>query len=188
MIPTGEDQMSDLLNLSKKVLLLGDPGVGKTSLIRKFVYNMFDDTYISTLGAKVSSKRVIYDYPSKNVKIELKLMIWDVMGQDNYEIFHKSAFAGSQGALIVCDLTRDETIDNWLTWKTDLFKLTGEIPVIMIGNKNDLSGQIGARIEKLKELSKDLNIPLFFTSAKTGENIVKVFFSLGEDILKNEYD
>ena len=104
----GDHLMAETLQLSKKVLLLGDPSVGKTSLIRKFVHNMFNDKYISTLGTKVSSKRLIFKHPTQDQIFELKLMIWDVMGQKEYAMLHRSAYQGAQGALLVCDITRNE--------------------------------------------------------------------------------
>ncbi|MCK5562290.1 MAG: GTP-binding protein, partial [Thermoplasmata archaeon] len=83
--------MTEMMTLSKKILLLGDPAVGKTSLIRKFVYDIFDDNYISTLGAKVTRKSLYYNHPTQEIKIEMKLMIWDMMGQKEYGLIHQSA-------------------------------------------------------------------------------------------------
>ena len=73
------DWMSDAIQVSKKVVLLGDPAVGKTSMIRKFVHDIFDDKYISTLGTKVSSKQLIFEHPKGNGMVEVKLMIWDIV-------------------------------------------------------------------------------------------------------------
>jgi small GTP-binding protein len=176
--------MPKLLKLQEKVVLIGDPAVGKTSMINKFVYNEFTDKYVSTLGTKVSKMSITYDKLIKGRVIELNLMIWDVMGQSGYSIFHQSAFVGAQGALIVADITRRDTIVNWEQWKYDLFKLTGKIPVIMIGNKNDLANGHSIAFNELEKLAKINKVPVYFTSAKTGENIEKVFKKLGEVILK----
>ena len=85
-----------------KICIVGDPAVGKTSLIRRFVFDKYDDKYISTLGTKISKKDVLYN----DKKIEMTMMIWDVIGQQSFKSIHKSAFKGAKGAFIVCDLTR----------------------------------------------------------------------------------
>ena len=133
--------MEEVLQLTKKIVLLGDPAVGKTSMIRKFVHDIFDDKYISTLGTKVSSKQLIFNHPAKESMVEVKLMIWDIMGQRDYEMFQQSAYMGSQGAIVVCDITRHETLDNLPQWISGLFNVTGEIPIVIIGNKIDITEQ-----------------------------------------------
>jgi len=179
--------MSDILTLSKKVLLLGDPAVGKTSLIRKFVYDMFDDKYISTLGTKISRKRLEYNHPNNFGKIELKLMIWDVMGQKEYEMVHQSAYLGGQGALIICDLTRHQTLENTENWISSLYTVTGEIPIVIIGNKCDLTNQKQIELNDIEQRAKTFNVPIFLASAKTGENVEISFRTLGERIVKADY-
>ena len=174
--------MPELINLSKKVLLLGDPGVGKTSLIRKFVYDMFDDNYISTLGAKVSRKGLLLDHPSKDIKVDLKLMIWDVMGQKEYSMLHQSAYLGAQGALIVCDITRKNTLDSVVSWITELFNVVGEIPIILIGNKNDLSRR-EITSEEGQDLAKKFNFGYIETSALNGNNVLDAFNEIAQNLL-----
>ena len=176
--------MHEVLTLAKKVLLIGDPSVGKTSLIRKYVYDAFDDKYISTLGAKVSSKRMIYNHPSRDLKVELKLLIWDIMGQKEYAMIHKSAYGGAQGAILVCDTTRRITMENMPTWISDLFLVTGEIPLVLIGNKCDLVDKRQVQFEDLSELGKAFNSPVYLGSAKTGENVKALFYTLTEQMSK----
>jgi small GTP-binding protein len=179
--------MSDVLEISKKIVLLGDPAVGKTSLIRKYVHDIFDDKYISTLGTKVSSKVISLNHPVKQQMAELKFMIWDVMGQRDYEMFHQSAYSGSQGALIVCDVTRKETLNSLPEWVNNLFDVTGQIPIILLGNKNDLVDKKQIESTDLSNVASTFNSPLFFTSAKTGENLETAFSKLGQDIINADY-
>jgi small GTP-binding protein len=177
--------MPETQKLQEKIVLLGDPSVGKTSLIKRYVHNEFSDKYVSTLGTKVSKKTIVFDELVPNKIIELNLMIWDVMGQDEYEMFHKSAFVGAQGALIVSDISRRETILNWQKWNTNLCDIAGIIPLLMIGNKNDLANGNNIGHEEMESIAKLNKAPLYFTSAKTGENVEDVFRKLGEAVLKH---
>ena len=93
--------------ISKKVCLLGDFAVGKTSLVRRFVLNIFEDRYLSTIGVKVSRKTVVT--PGPGDLIELTLMLWDLAGSEEFDQVRASYLRGASGAVLVCDLTRPET-------------------------------------------------------------------------------
>ncbi len=134
----GEIYMTDIIQIAKKILLIGDPAVGKTSLVRRFVLDIFDDSYLSTLGTKVTNKTMILSLPEINQKIELKLMIWDVMGQKEYAMIQESAYMGANGAILVGDLSRQDTLGHLGNWVSDLYNITSVIPLVFIGNKADL--------------------------------------------------
>ena len=170
--------------MSKKIVMLGDAGVGKTSMIRKFVYDIFDDKYISTLGMKVTKKDLCIKHPIEDSKVDMTMMIWDLMGQKEYETLHKSTYEGTHGALVVSDITRYETLDNLAEWISDLYNVTGNIPVILIGNKNDLIEQRKFELLELEKIAKTCKGSAFLTSAKTGDNVEKVFSKLSQEILK----
>ncbi|MCP5099231.1 MAG: GTP-binding protein, partial [Chloroflexi bacterium] len=91
--------------VQKKICLLGDFAVGKTSLIRQYVEGKFDDRYLSTIGVKISRKTL------KRDAMTLNLLIWDLAGGDNQNQIQATYLRGAVGALMVCDLTRTETID-----------------------------------------------------------------------------
>ena len=99
-----------------KICLLGDGAVGKTSLIKKYVYDKFEDKYLLTLGTKTTRKKI--ELPLKGGgHVELTLMIWDIMGQKEFERLHATFFQGSKGAIVVTDFTRKSTlegVDNWI--------------------------------------------------------------------------
>ena len=99
-----------MVTLSAKVCLLGDYAVGKTSLVRRFVYNMFDDRYLSTIGVKVSRKVVAL--AREDEVVELTLMLWDLAGSEEFDSVRASYLRGAVAGLIVCDLTQPTSL--WL--------------------------------------------------------------------------
>ena len=176
--------MVNIKELKRKVCLIGDWGVGKTSLIRKFVLDQFDDKYLSTFGSKVYKKRLIYNHDENN-NIDLELMIWDVMGQPQFKNMRIKAYNGSQGVLIVCDVTREETLYHIAYWQSELFSITKEIPFIILINKMDLQANGKITTEDIEEISKQYNAEWLYTSAKTGENVERAFRMLGNKLISS---
>lgn len=175
---------SKLRKLSKKICLIGDGGSGKTTLIRKFVFDMFDDKYIHTIGTKVTKKVVML--PEEN--IELTLMIWDIQGQKN-DLGIKTYMEGAEGALVVSDVTRLETLDHVPDWIVSFFEVAGQVPVVLLGNKSDLVDKMLFGEDELKFLCNKLkkqgyNAQSMLTSAKTGLNVELAFKTLGKEIVK----
>jgi len=166
-----------------KVCLLGDGAVGKTSLIRKFVYNEFDDKYIMTLGAKTSKKVVSLPNPKDRSPVDISLMISDVMGQTDVRSIHDAYLFGTKGAIIVCDFTRRSTLENIKNWMERLRKVCGEVPVALVVNKYDLIFDAQFDFKALQSLAEGYGCPAFVSSAKTGENVEKVFHSLAERLM-----
>ncbi|MFP4050336.1 MAG: Rab family GTPase [Thermoplasmata archaeon] len=115
---------------SLKIVLLGDGAVGKTSLVKRFVEQKFSDEYITTIGTNVKKKEI--------PDLDVKLMIWDMYGQKLKTTLQKSSYKGADGALIVYDITRMKTFESLDNWMEQLFDVTGEIPVVVLGNKYDL--------------------------------------------------
>lgn len=171
------------INIKKKICLIGDSGVGKTSLIRKYVYDLFDDKYIPTIGTKVTEKTVAYQ--KGDTRINLKLMIWDILGQELFTNVRRSAYLGSSGAIAVCDISRAETVDNLKNWVKGFQEVVGEVPIVLIANKIDLIDQVEFDKDTLKIVAGELGAPYYFTSAKTGKNVNEVFVVMGEMLARN---
>ncbi|MBU4071483.1 MAG: GTP-binding protein [Candidatus Thermoplasmatota archaeon] len=165
-----------------KVCLVGDPEVGKSSLVRRFVLDQFDETYMLTIGAKVMKKTVTVQYEGKDVSVSL--LIWDLMGQKNFSIIESVALYNIVGGMVVCDLTRKSTYKSLEYWVEAVRKISPGIPMIVLGNKSDLLGQAQVTGEELGKASDYLTSTWFLTSAKTGENVEGAFKRLAEYCLR----
>lgn len=173
--------MAKIKELKMKMCLLGEPAVGKTSLVRKFVIDKFDDKYITTIGTKTTKKSLIVR--NNDININLTMIIWDVLGQKHFRKVKEVAYEGANGAFIVMDLTRKDTLYSFDNWLFSLYKVAGEIPVIVLANKNDLTHEFGA--DEIKELVSDYGFPFYLTSARTGENVNHAFHRIGKTMVNH---
>jgi len=165
-----------------KVCLVGEHAVGKTSLIRRYVLNEYDDRYIVTLGAKVSKKELTFT-PKGGTPVQMDMTIWDIMGSKGFrELLREAYFHGAQGILAVCDITRYDTLEDLDSWVESVFKTVGEIPVTFAVNKTDLRDQAAFGEEQVKQATEAFDAPFYYSSAKTGENVEFLFRGLGETI------
>jgi small GTP-binding protein len=175
--------MASTVELLKKVCLVGDSGVGKTSLIRRFVLDIFDDKWITTIGAKVTKKQLALDIPGRDLHVNLGLMIWDVSGQKEYRLFHEMYLKGMEGAIIVADLTRQNTFFSFKDAVSMIERNATNIPMIFLLNKCDLAEPSTVDLKDIRKLAGQSNIPVLATSAKTGMNVQLAFEQLGRKIV-----
>jgi small GTP-binding protein len=164
-------------NLIKKVCLLGDGQVGKTSLIRKFVYDEFDDKYLMTIGNKITKKMMTLT--SEADTFNLTLMINDIVGQVEFERVHLQYYRGSKGGMFVCDLTRKDTLTRMDWWMESFRRVAGDVPVVLIGNKVDIMDRREVESTDILSFAEKYDCPIFLTSAKTGENVEPAFENIG---------
>ena len=163
-----------------KLMVIGDKNVGKTSLIKRFCQNEFDNAFITTIGI---------DFQIKNIKMnnkKIKIQIWDTAGQERYRVMAKSYYNSSDGFIIVYDITKRESfnqINNWID------QIVNSAPnyskSIIFGNKNDLKDMRQVQINEGKELAKQNNFKFYETSAKDSNNINEGFESIIKDILRD---
>ncbi len=176
--------MSDARRMKAKVCLVGEHAVGKTSLIRRYVLNEYDDRYIVTLGAKVSKKELVV-HPKGSEPVQMDMTIWDIMGSKGFrELLREAYFHGAQGILAVADITRYDTLEDLDSWVESVFRTVDEIPVVFTVNKMDLKDQAAFGEEQIRQATEAFDAPYFYASAKTGENVETIFRALGEIVAK----
>jgi small GTP-binding protein len=167
--------------VKSKVCLIGEKAVGKTSLIRRYVTNMFDDRYITTVGTKVSKKDLLIRKPEHGFDVQIDMTIWDIMGEKGFrELLKDAYFYGANGILGVADITREKTLDDLDDWIDSTMKVAGKIPLLIAINKTDLEESVQIGDKEILQLSKAFNCPFIYTSAKEGNNVEDAFYQLGE--------
>ncbi len=169
--------------MKMKVCLVGEAAVGKTSLIRRFVHDDFDDKYIQTLGTKVSKKEIALTVP-KHGEFIVDMTVWDIMGQKGFrELLKEAYFYGAKGIIAGCDLTRKATLDDLDDWIEGVYSVTGRVPIEIFANKADLEKKQELTREEVEQFSKAYDSPYHFTSAKTGDNVEEAFRDLAARIV-----
>ncbi len=165
----------------KKVCVLGDPAVGKTSLVGRFVLEQFGEEYISTIGARVCEKVVHLEGEGPST---VQLVVWDIAGQSQFTSVTPGFFRGAEGALIVCDPTRRETLRNLWSWDHRFRETAAAHNVLALFNKSDLESRWEITRREAEDAAKQLKAPCLFTSAKSGENVEEAFVSLARKIIE----
>lgn len=171
--------------MKMKICMVGEGAVGKTSLIRRFVLDKFDDKYLQTLGTKVSKKEIVVDYPERDVELQVDMTIWDIMGQKGFrELLKEAYFYGAKGIIAVCDVTRKDTLSELDDWIEGVYSVTGRVPIEFLANKVDLKDAKAIAEKDLEQASRAYDSKYFFTSAKTGVNVEEAFKELAEKIAR----
>ena len=166
-----------------KVCVVGDGGVGKTSLVRKSISNTFSENYIMTIGSNFSVKPVeLSEYPN----YDITLSVWDLAGQEHFKSVRPPFYKGAKALIYVYDLTRISSFSNLLNWKKEAEKVIGLTPSILVGNKSDLlrPEEKRAKEEDITQLMGKLDTDAYFeTSAKEGINVEAIFEEITKKIL-----
>ena len=171
--------------LKSKICLVGERGVGKSSLIRRYVLDQFDDKYVRTLGAKVEKKTMRIDIPEGQAQVEISMAIWDIIGHVGFrQLLGDSFFNGAQGILAVADLTRRETLPVLTGWVEAVESVAGKVPVVLVANKADLTTQAQFGVADLTEMAETFGCTYVLTSAKNGQNVEDAFLRLATQIAR----
>jgi len=162
--------------MQKKICMLGGFAVGKTSLVRRFVTNLFSDQYHTTIGVTVEKKTVTAQGQN------LMLMLWDLYGDDEFQRVRESYLSGSSGYILVMDGTRRATLDTALSLHQVATRLLGDVPFVSIINKADLQSEWEIDDQSIESLRQQ-GWPVLFGSAKLGEGVDELFSALAERIV-----
>jgi len=174
--------MKKIKKLSLKIIIVGEPAVGKTSLVKKFVSGQFAKDYRSSIGTNIFIKKINL----KNIG-KVTIQLWDIAGQERWINMRRSYYVGSKGVLIVGDLTRKNTFDQIRHfWVPDIKQHCEVAPIVLLANKNDLEKELSEK--EINSLGKEINaISVVYTSAKTGENVEIAFKMISEQVINKFY-
>ncbi len=176
--------------ISKKICMVGDFGVGKTSLVRRFLDRQFSDHYLSTIGVKISRKLISAPTDSPlDPGLDLQLIIWDVEGKTQFQSITPHYLEGAMGAVIVADLNRLETIDHIHSHIQLLASVnSSSIPCMVALNKVDAIDSSASRLSAIADLEAHPQVvAVCQTSAKTGQCVDQMFEDLAQRLLEHHY-
>ncbi|KAI5187752.1 Ras-related protein Rab-13 [Nematocida homosporus] len=168
-----------------KLLIIGESGVGKTSILQRFIENVFKKGFTSTIGIDFRSKRIKVD------GVEVELQIWDTAGQERFFSITKSYYRGSDGIFLTFDISSENSFRSTEKWMAAIrSKVDENVPIFLLANKKDLidSGAMDSlrTVQNIKSLSGELGIPWYATSAQSGENIEEIFTDMARIILSKK--
>ena len=170
--------------IKKKICLLGLYGVGKTSLVRRFVHNKFEEKYLSTIGVHISKKSINFlDSKNSNEK-NVELFIWDIANIEKFDSVTRNYVNGAHGAIIVTDISRPITIEQTNEIANSFLTINPDSKIIFVGNKIDLADNNFDQDNYIANY-KSFKTSFLFSSAKTGENVENIFHQLGEKLLED---
>lgn len=169
------------MDIKIKVIIIGEPAVGKTSLVKKYVSRQFANDYRASIGTNLFTKNI-----SLNSGVNATIQIWDIAGQERWTQMRHIYYKGTHGTIIVVDLTRKNTFDQIEKfWYPDLQENSINSPIILLANKEDLKKQVTD--EDVKSLGRNINAKhIVYTSAKTGENVIKAFELISKEAINQK--
>jgi small GTP-binding protein len=177
--PNQKIKEANLINYKFKIIICGDPSVGKSSLILRFTNNAFRRHYIPTLGVHVSDK--IFQVKDSYIQ----LVLWDIAGQQKFENMRQQFYLGSDGLFLIFDLSKPGSLDSVSNWYYDIQNQLTDRPALtgyIIGNKKDIGHSFESTSEKGSDLASYLNLGYLETSALTGENVEYAFYTIAESL------
>lgn len=161
-----------MADVVRKVCMLGDFGVGKTSLVARYIANTFSDKYLTTVGVKTDTKLV------QLAERRIKMVLWDIAGKDSLDTLKLTYVRGSTGLVMVADGTRAPTVLSAMQLLRQAREEIGEVAAVLLVNKFDLFEQWEVAPSQLAELRE--RMPVFETSALSGESVEEAFTALAE--------
>lgn len=164
-------------HIAKKVCIIGDFAVGKTSTVARFVKNVFSEKYLTTVGVKIDTKEMTLSDGR-----QLKMVIWDIAGSERFSAVEFSYLRGAQAYVLVADGTRGETMTSALALREAVEKRFGKLPFVLLINKNDLQDSWEVSGEQIASLRK-AGMVVLCTSARTGQCVERAFQALADALV-----
>jgi small GTP-binding protein len=161
-----------------KFIVIGDGNVGKTSIKNSFIGQKFMSEYLMTIGVDFAIKSLSIDGE------DVKLQVWDVMGQSRFSTIRKSFYLGAKGVLLTYDVTERKSFENLMQWIKEIRDNSRDAKIIIVGNKIDLERR-NVNIEEAQTFAQNNNTLYIETSAKTGQNINLAFETLARHIIQD---
>ena len=159
-----------------KVLILGDPSVGKSCFLIRYTEDTFQDVYLSTIGMDCKYKKVDLEN-GESIRIQL----WDTAGQDRFRSITRNLYKGAAGIILIYDVTNRKTFESIKNWVESIrAEVSNKVVIVLVGNKIDKKEQIDVKTEEGDNLAEEFNLPFFECSALTGENINEAFAELAK--------
>jgi small GTP-binding protein len=162
----------------RKVCMLGATGVGKTSLVTRFVRSIFSESYQTTIGVKIDQKRIVCDGRA------LDLVLWDLSGEDEFQSVQLAYIRGAAGLLVVIDGSRVATVYTALRLLADASEVVAHVPVVLVLNKSDLVASCEIE-ERAERALRERGFPLIKASAKTGVGVEEAFDALARALIED---
>ncbi|MBT8343686.1 MAG: GTP-binding protein [Sulfurovum sp.] len=160
-----------------KIVMVGDFGVGKTSLVKRFVDNSFSEEYLSSIGVSMSKKQF-----TSSSDVQSTMILWDIEGKTEYKPIFKQYLTGAKAFIIVVDLTRPATIDKIQEHIQLCLESSKDASIIIALNKCDLEIRLEQSLQELQDLSPNI-LSVYKTSAKTGNAVNEIFNSINENVI-----
>ncbi len=163
-----------------KILVLGDPSVGKSCFLIRYTEDTFQDVYLSTIGMDCKYKDVILEEDKS-----IRLQIWDTAGQDRFRSITKNLYKGAAGIMLIYDITNRNTFDNVKKWVNSIKEeVTSKVVIVLVGNKIDLDKKRQVQTDEGEQIAEEFDMPFFECSALTGENINSAFETLAKKLVE----
>ncbi|KAH9498685.1 Ras- protein Rab-35 [Bulinus truncatus] len=163
-----------------KLLIIGDSGVGKSSLLLRFADNVFSGTYITTIGV---------DFKIRTIEVNgerVKLQIWDTAGQERFRTITSTYYRGTHGVLVVYDVTSGESFANVQRWLHEIDQNCDVVNRILVGNKDDDPDRKVVLTQDAQRFAEKMQIQLFETSAKENKNVEEMFKAITKQVLETK--
>ena len=157
-----------------KVVIIGDAGVGKSSIQTRFVNQTFSNSYELTIGVEFASKEMTIETD------KIKLHLWDTAGQETFKSICRSYYRGADSAIIVYDVSSPKSFNSVINWLRDIMRLNDNVKIYIVGNKSDMQNKIPPN-DLYHFLEQYPNIKHFYTSAKDGSNIDNLFHTIAKN-------